>query len=209
MDLYALTWRVCHGVTALHGQAYDLWQVVRQARNTEPIAQVTTTDVFQEQQWLTVDHLHKMGLDDVGMRLEIDPGLRCLDETLSDGRMPGHPCLLQCLDRIGQLGLMVVDNIHEPHTSGLDVVDFPTILNAVTDMPEGYHCCHLLLMCYVKASSSLWSWAGVRRQPDAWQFSTVRSTLFGFGNSDDVRPGRTPVQGHLGQGLVYLGRHLL
>src|SRR5215510_16091647 len=82
-----------------------------------------------------------MCLDDVGMRLELDPDLRCLDETLRDGRMPGHPCLLQCLDRIGQLGLMVVDNIHEPHTARLDVVDFPTILYAVADLPEGYHRC--------------------------------------------------------------------
>src|SRR5262249_25901433 len=82
-----------------------------------------------------------MGLDDVGMRIEIDPGLRCLDETFGDGRMPGHPCFLQCLHRIGQLGLMIVDNIHEPHTPRLDVVDFPTIPNAVADVPEGYHRC--------------------------------------------------------------------
>src|SRR5215813_13398706 len=30
-----------------------------------------------------------------------------------------------------------------------------------------------------------------------------------FGNSNHVRPGRTPIQGHLGQGLVCLGCHLL
>src|SRR5262245_3320049 len=122
-----------HAVTALHGQAHDLQQVVRQARNTEPIAQVATTDVFQEEQRLTVDHLHEMGLDEVRMRIESDPGLRSRDETLSDGRMPSHPCLLQGLDRIGHLGLVVVDNVYEPHTSRLDVMDFPTILNAVAD----------------------------------------------------------------------------
>src|SRR5207249_10663372 len=95
----------------------------------------------QEEQRLTADHLHGIGLDGVIMRLEIEPGLRCLDETLSDSRMPGHPCLLQCLDRIGHLSLMVVDNVYEPHTSRLDVMDFPPILNAVADVPEGYHCC--------------------------------------------------------------------
>src|SRR5262249_39209569 len=84
---------------------------------------------------------HEMGLDDMSMRSEIDPGLCCLHETFGDGRMPGHPCLLQCLDRIGQLGLVVVDNVYEPRTPRLDMMDFPTIVNTVANVPEGYHCC--------------------------------------------------------------------
>jgi hypothetical protein len=47
--LHTLTQHVRHAVTTLQSQAHDLRQVVRQAWNTEPIAQVATTDVFQEQ----------------------------------------------------------------------------------------------------------------------------------------------------------------
>src|SRR2546422_7635668 len=104
---------------------------------------------------------------------------------------------------------MVVDNVYEPHTSRLDVVDFPTILNAVADVPEGYHCCTSppdgLCKCLIQPLELCWCQAPTRglavfdRALDA-----VR-----FGNGDDIRPGRTPVQGHLGQGLVCLGRHLL
>jgi hypothetical protein len=77
----------------------------------------------------------------MSLRLKIDPGLRCLHETLRDGRLSGHPGLLQRLDRIGQLRLMIIDNVYRPQTPRLDVVDFPTIANAVTNVPEGYHRC--------------------------------------------------------------------
>src|SRR5712691_5337537 len=150
-----------------------------------------------------------MRLDDTTVGIEIDPSLRCLDETFGDGRMPGHPCLLQCLDRIGQLGLMVVDNVYEPRTSRLDVVDFPTILHAVADLPEGYHRClsppNVLCKGLIQPLELCWCQAPAGRLA---VFDCALDTVR-FGNGDNVRPGRTPVQGHLGQGLVCLSRHLL
>ena len=104
---------------------------------------------------------------------------------------------------------MVVDDVDEPHTSGLDVVDFPTILNAVADVPEGCHRClsppNVLCKGLVQPLELCWGQAPARRLA---VFDRTLDTVR-FGNSDDVRPGRTPVQGHLGQGLVGLGRHLL
>jgi hypothetical protein len=38
------------------------------------------------------------------------------------------------------MGFMVVDNVHKTQaTTTLDMVDFPTILDAVADVPEGGH----------------------------------------------------------------------
>ena len=150
-----------------------------------------------------------MRLDDTGVGSEIDPGLRCLDETFGDGRTPGHPGFLQCLDRIGQLGLMVVDNVYESNASRPDVMDFPTILNAVADVPEGCHRClsppNVLCKCLVQPLELDWCQAPARCLA---VFDRALDPVR-FGNSDNVRPGRTPVQGHLGQSLVYLDRHLL
>src|SRR5881409_2632571 len=65
----------------------------------------------------------------------------------------------------------------------------------------------LLVLCkgLVQPLELCWGQAPARRLAVLDRtLDTVR-----FGNSDDVRPGGTPVQGRLGQGLVGLSRHLL
>jgi hypothetical protein len=75
----------------------------------------------------------------MGMCTQTDPRLGRTHEALGEGFRAGSMWYLYTLDRIGQVRFMVIDYIDKTHAPAPDVVDFPAVPDAVTDVPEDCH----------------------------------------------------------------------
>ena len=137
MDDSELPTGIVHPIAELDGKV----QAMRDIQPSNIVREVAPIYVFQENTGLPLNLLHEVGKDDIGMPLQVDPGLRLIHKPVYGILIP-EVFILKGLDGEYLVPLAIEGDVNNPHATPFDIMNFIAVQNPVPYLPPSRR--HLL-----------------------------------------------------------------